>query len=685
MPSQEDSSRALPSEQEEAPLFNSERGKQPQQPQQPHVRRRKLVATLLLSMSLAASLLVASLAMAHFAPNTASADTAEVTVLADSGDGPDRAGAGEEAEDDGGSQDTVSEFITSAEGTKTFPWGPPERTVFSSLYDAYGKEGVEGAEAMAFTESKTPKRKWNEIAQWVKDELLEGPDPFKAHGGKVPVPWPANNDGQDQLGHGQYVGYTRRQLCFIVAKSLIGAKTQGYNNGLQRYMETQGSLPPDCVPRENDFGKAWWKLLAACSADPGLKDGGQGPMLLAAKAVAKPDVSEVRNLGKKAQLSSAGLRVCPYDDGTDGLPAELKPVPTAGCAQPKADGPGRDFMTGGLAKQATQDISARFLGGYIYGNACGLGGGQDERLMVYLPEVSALTFFLSEAPGTANTQNPPQLRQPSWILGARKMFYGLDGTARFNHYEGFDENVPLTSDLVTFKLGGKTFQISGSRPFVGFMSENQDFVPWADANGQRLARRNKEPRQRVVDPGSPYTFGKQVRAWYRSVALTSYHEDMQPLLRSLVGSIGVGPWLAGLWWGDSQLGLLAVWLGHALAAKTWGDEALGLDYYLYSSFTENPGNQCFVHSKARCQACLGHCHAKPLPSTSYWLPQGVATSGGDPCVPGDANQDCGSKGIEDVVKAYSGKTVSELWGDVESKLGQNPQDVSRSVFDILLR
>lgn len=260
--------------------------------------------------------------------------------------------------------------------------------------------------------------------------------------------------------------------------------------------------------------------------------------------------------------------------------------------------------------------------------------------------------------------------------------YGIDGTARFNNYEAFDPNVPLTSDLVSIKLGGKQFQLSASRPFLAFMSENQDFIPFTDAAGTRQARRNKEGRQRVVDPGQNNAFDKQVRAWYGAVALTAYGSEVQPILKDVVGSLGVGPWLAGLWWGDSQLGFLAVWLGHALAAPTWGSE-FPVDYYIYSSFTENPGNQCFVHSKANCVACLSNCHNKPLPGSSYWLPDGVS-SGGDPCVPSDPAQDCGEKGIEDVASAYMSKTVAELWGDVEAKLGKNPWDTSKSVFDILL-
>mmetsp|Transcript_62269 Transcript_62269/g.181915 ORF Transcript_62269/g.181915 Transcript_62269/m.181915 type:complete len:670 (-) Transcript_62269:187-2196(-) len=660
---------ALASELEEAPLCNARHGGRDLRPCGQHT---KLLATVKAAILVAACLVLLGVALARCGSVTVSkrdkiGQVPDVTLLEDVGASP-------------------SEFVTNAEGTKTFPWSEPARTVYAALYDAFGKEGVENHKGMAFDESHVPKRSWTEVAAWVDNELLKGPDPFKAHNGQVPVPWPSTGDGQDQLAPGQWVGYSRRQVCFIVAKSLLGAKTQGYNNGLQRYMEMPGTVPPNCLPRTNDFGKAWWSLLAACSADPGLRDGGQGPMLLATKAGGKPDVAAVRELSKKIELSSAGLRVCRYDDGSGGagLPSGLQSVPQEGCAQPTASGPGKDFMTGGLHKQATQDISARFLGGYIFGNACGLGGGQDERLMVYLPEVSALTFFLSQAPGIANNQNPPQLRQPAWILGARKMLYGLDGTARFNEYEGFDAGVPLTSDLVDIQVSGKTYKISSSRPFLGFMSENQDFIPWADSNGQRIARRNKEPRQREVNPSSSYAFEKQVRAWYGSVALSSYNEDMQPILRKLVGSIGVGPWLAGLWWGDSQLGLLAVWLGHAIAAPTWKGGSLPLDYYMYSAFTENPGNQCFVHSAANCKACLQHCHAKPLPEKSYWLPKGVSPSPQDPCVDGDPNQDCGVKGIEDIYEAYAHETASTLWTDVETTLSANPQDVSRSVFDMLL-
>ena len=138
-------------------------------------------------------------------------------------------------------------------------------------------------------------------------------------------------------------------------------------------------------------------------------------------------VELLRREATNASLSAAGLRFCEFDmPHQDGVES----VPEAGCipAGVTLDAvSGHDFMSGGdkrLEGQAIVDISARFVGGYIYGNVCGLGGGQDERLMVYMPEVAALAFFLSEAPSRDEIGERPQLRVPAWILGARMLFRG---------------------------------------------------------------------------------------------------------------------------------------------------------------------------------------------------------------------------------------------------------------------
>mmetsp|Transcript_93293 Transcript_93293/g.300369 ORF Transcript_93293/g.300369 Transcript_93293/m.300369 type:complete len:513 (-) Transcript_93293:75-1613(-) len=503
-----------------------------------------------------------------------------------------------------------------------------------------------------------------------------------------------------------------RQACFIAAKSLMNAGTVGFANGLKRYL---GMPAGACTPLTGDFGRSQFFLLAACAADPGLAHGGQGPLLLVAKGSPTPSVEEVRTAAQDVPLAQAGLRVCQYDDGAEPLKGIPK-VPVEGCVQPSSTGVGRDFMTGGMKGQALQDISASWLGGYIWGYGCGLGGGQDERLMTYMPEVFLLTFFLSEAPGTnPQERHTPQLRMPAWILGARLVMTGLDGTAAHESPPLLDTKVAMKSDLVDIEIEGKKARISSSRPFLAFMSENQDYemtsgacpgvTPYNDGVCDRgcrtrKARTNRFEYQRAVDPACSWSFGNQVRAWYRSTALTSYAGELHGTLRKVVKSLGSGPWGSGLWWGDSQLMTLAMWLGHAAAAKTWGQgaEALPLDYYMYSAFTENPGNQCYNHAGDSCKACLANCGTPP--ESAYWLP-GFAYSGADgftdwgappPSMGAKActtdTSSCGAKGFADVVAAYKSATAGSLWTDVETMLKSNgpgsAAGVSTNAFDALL-
>mmetsp|Transcript_119743 Transcript_119743/g.346096 ORF Transcript_119743/g.346096 Transcript_119743/m.346096 type:complete len:597 (-) Transcript_119743:322-2112(-) len=571
-----------------------------------------------------------------------------------------------------GSAAASSGFLTSHSQVKSFPWTASTRSFNQALHDAFPG----GHSVTSFTESRPGLDvSTGAFVGWVENDLLGGADPFGAHGGRVPLPWPQGSEyDDDQVGVGHYVAYSRRQLCFIVAKSLTGATTDGYANGLQRFLEKRAG---SCYPRTGDFGRGLVVLLEACYADPALVDGGQGPLLVVAKASGAPAVGQVW-AEAHAPLTRAGLRVCQYDDGAAPLGGGLELVPSEGCQQPSAGAPGKDFMTGGLAGQATQDISAAFLGGYVFGNACGLGGGQDERLMTYMPEVAALTFFLSQH------WQFPQLRQPAWILGARMLFSGLDGTGRFNDPPVPRADSPITSDVQNVELGGATYGVSSSRPFVAFQSENQGFFSWNSRFVETpLARRNKLPSQREVSPSSWYAFDKQVRAWYRSIALTSYHMAVRPAMKALVRSVGTGPWLAGLWWGDSQLGFLAVWLGQAIAASTWGDAVapLPVDFYMYSAFTESPSSQCFVHSSERCRACIQSCNDHPLPGTAFWMPDEAFFSGRS-CVP--IGDDCGGHGVQHVAAAYSGKTARELWTDIEARLKAEGGSTARTVFDVLL-
>jgi len=188
-----------------------------------------------------------------------------------------------------------------------------------------------------------------------------------------------------------------------------------------------------------------------------------------------------------------------------------------------------------------------------------------------------------------------------------------------------------------------------------------------------------------------------VRAWYASTALTSYSEQIRPALKSIVKSMGTGPFGSGLWWGDSQVFALVMLIAHTATAQTWGKGAdLPLDYYIYSAFTENPGNQCFVHGGDQCKACLKQCGTPP--SSAYWIP-GFAYSHVDPDFKGwgapdnkeakacvDTETSCGQAGLEDVIAAYKDEMAAKLWDDVERVLrgGASGHNVGRNVFDELL-
>lgn len=187
-------------------------------------------------------------------------------------------------------------FVTNADNITSFRWTTHTRTAEEAFKAAFPND--EDFWNVRFREghSKAPITAKG-VVSWVDEELLKGKNPFEEYHGKVPIPWTTTSSdevSEDQLEPGQYVGYSRRQLCYIVAQSLVGATTEGYNNGLHRFMFkwTQGG----CQPQSGGFGKSWWALLAACSDDPTLKDGRQGPMIIVAQAHPVPDAQMLKEL-----------------------------------------------------------------------------------------------------------------------------------------------------------------------------------------------------------------------------------------------------------------------------------------------------------------------------------------------------------------------------------------------------
>eukprot|EP00434_Breviolum_minutum_P038029 symbB.v1.2.033723.t1/scaffold4230.1/size42768/8 len=103
-------------------------------------------------------------------------------------------------------------------------------------------------------------------------ELLDlNPSPFGGAKGSVKIP--AGQTSSDQLDWGQYVVYTRKQVCYIAALIASGNVSPDYNSGLSQL------IPPDkCLDDlyQAGFLRSLLGLLAACSVDPTLDGGSQG-------------------------------------------------------------------------------------------------------------------------------------------------------------------------------------------------------------------------------------------------------------------------------------------------------------------------------------------------------------------------------------------------------------------------
>ncbi|CAE7282278.1 unnamed protein product [Symbiodinium sp. CCMP2456] len=330
---------------------------------------------------------------------------------------------------------------------------------------------------------------------------------------------------------------------------------------------------------------------------------------------------------------------------------------------------------------------------------CGsIDGGQDERLMTTMPASPLASEGRS-------------LLVPAYILGARRIFGGLDGTSRDIGPENFNQgkpdvnlDVPLTSDLVDIEVGGMKTKIGKTSPFLGFQSINQESGLAQDVPP---ARKNQNPIQ--FETTGEYGFEAQdhslgadmsrrrwkVKAWYNAVALDAWHPDVQAVLKKTVQAIGSGPWGSGVWWGNSQIFALVAWIGQALAQSSWGRD-MPLDYYIYSSFTENPSNQCLVHAKAACSACLAacdnsgyagsgnnqrYCCMEPEP----WIPS-AGLFDGKACLPSElAPTLCGVHGFGEVFDAFRESTVGEIWHKIKTAadaLHDNPEEAT--LFDKML-
>jgi len=385
-------------------------------------------------------------------------------------------------------------------------------------------------------------------------ELLSQ-NPFDSEG---KVPW----IDFGSAGGGKVVALSQRQLAYLVANILVGnhiSVRDGLSSMLSVCSQKQAG-PKKLVPQA--YLMSLLSFLAVLSQE--LYDGDQGRTLIAATPGSISD-------GWKNKLTTATLQpptLCAKDAGG------------SDCGLP-------DYMSGGTEFQAVTSMAKEVVTGQS--DMCDTSFNQDESLPLFYSEVLAFHFFTSES---------VKLPLPWTLLGARRYvrdisgqagagfpFYGLCGGVRLSNW--LNEGIGQSSTDVS--LGGEEDQLETvpSYAFVAVATEGAVGCKVSDA-----VQNNCIEQRNHLD--------MDMSLWFQAYEPTMYNSVVQDAFKQVISRIGTGPWGAGRAYGDSQQLFLAAWL----ATSVLGDGKVKLDYYIYSKFCENPGNQCYVLGKPECQACL---------------------------------------------------------------------------------
>lgn len=246
---------------------------------------------------------------------------------------------------------------------------------------------------------------------------------------------------------------------------------------------------------------------------------------------------------------------------------------------------------------------------------------------------------------------------------------GLDGTRHWTNWRT-NPDMAFRTDLTTLELEGQQMLVSNRKPFVAAVPAFQ-----ASFDNLKEARQNRALAQRQVH--GPNSFKQQ------ALSLDALPPTFRDQMPKFVASLGSGPWMSGHRFGDSQLDVLAIWLGQTLASRSW-KASVFLDFYMYSAFTENPGNQFYLHSSKRCGACLWTCKHKWFPPGSFYLPKKGFMSGDQskPCVMWSEFA-CSQHGLETMFWNFGFKPADRLWTMLEKVLEAHKDENQRSVFDRL--
>lgn len=274
---------------------------------------------------------------------------------------------------------------------------------------------------------------------------------------------------------------------------------------------------------------------------------------------------------------------------------------------------------------------------------CDLANTQEESAVQFYSEVLALSFF---AGGRTK-----MLSVPIAILGTRRYMSDISGETD-NGVCGYIKqqnwlNEDIGRSLVSAPVGDRDVPIAASS-FVAIESICIACYAAKKCSLDELMNNRCDVQRRHLD--------MDVSLLYGAYESSLYNPSISGAFRRVVKRIGTGPWGAGDWRGDSQQSFLAFWIAASLISD------VSLDYYAYSRFCENAGNQCLVLGGEACKACLRR--------TYPW--QGT----GGKLV---SEWSCSEPGIHDVVNKFKGRPAGEVHNALYQVSGP-----SRSVFASVL-
>ncbi|CAK0867319.1 unnamed protein product [Prorocentrum cordatum] len=445
-----------------------------------------------------------------------------------------------------------------------------------------------------------------DLASFTTDLLRS--DPFQT-GDDVPVL------DFNSAREGGAVAISQRQLAFLVANAVMGNRIDK-EDGLTLMLA-----------RCSDSGFSEWiysllSLLAVLSRE--LRSGEHGRLLVAATPRTLLEGDDWRG---KLQNSTLGEPALCVREGN-----------ATGCDL-------ADFMAGNPG-QALTDIA----GGVVGGGAalCSTADSQDESLVQFYPEVLAFSFFVDP---NASADKMGMLPVPWTLLGARRYMGDITGQrvdaasaishgncGRIREKDWLNEDIVQETEEVV--VAGKTAELYSSA-FVAVQSVCSSCRSGQDCNWHDNLNNFCDSQRRHLD--------EDLSKWYQAFEQYAYPEEVQQAFSKVVKRIGTGPWGAGVWGGDSQQYFLAVWLATSLLSSGT------LDYYMYSNFCENPGNQCFVLGGDECKQCVADSGVSDL----------------------DAER-CGSQSVYAIVDMFKNQPAQDLY-DALSGVGGPPDQVFDAV------